>query len=116
MIKTERKLFTRSRRRNRIRARVQGTAQKPRLAVFRSNRFVYAQLIDDVSATTLVAADSRTATGATNQEKAHAIGMEIAKAAAAKGITAAVFDRGGFAYQGIIAAVAEGARSGELTI
>lgn len=116
MIKTERKIFTRARRRKRIRARVQGTAQKPRLAVFRSNRFVYAQLIDDTTAQTLVAADSRNAKGDSNQEKAHAIGADIAKAAAAKGITEAVFDRGGFAYQGIIKAVAEGAREGGLTI
>lgn len=116
MIKTERKLFTRARRRNRIRARVSGTAQKPRLAVFRSNRFVYAQLIDDVNAHTLAAADTRAITGDDTPAQAHAMGAAIAAAAAKQGITTAVFDRGGFGYQGIIAAVAEGARAGGLTI
>lgn len=116
MIKTERKLFTRSRRRNRIRARVSGTAQKPRLAVFRSNRFVYAQLIDDVHANTLAAGDTRNATGEDTTAKAKQLGATIAAAAKEHGISTAVFDRGGFGYQGIIAAVAEGAREGGLTI
>ncbi len=101
-------------RHRRIRAAVAGTAERPRLCVYRSNRFVYAQLIDDSAGTTLAAADSRTEKGDTPLLRAAAVGEAMAKKAKALNVTKAVFDRGGFRYQGIVAAVAEGARSGGL--
>lgn len=102
------------RRQGRIRAKISGTADRPRLAVFRSNRFVYAQLIDDVNGTTLVSADSRDATGKTRSERAEEVGAKIAKAAQEKGIQGVLFDRGGYHYQGVVAALADGARKGGL--
>jgi len=115
MNKSQKKQENRSRRHARIRARVIGSAQKPRIAVFRSNRFVYAQLINDAEGKTLAAADSRKEKGANMSEKAIAVGKSIAAAAKKAGIEKAVFDRGGFQYQGVIAAVADGAREGGLT-
>ena len=114
MEKTLKKLATRTRRHARIRARVIGTATKPRLAVFRSNRAVYAQLINDDAAVTLAAADSRTFKGATPLARGTEVGAEIAKKAKALGITTVVFDRGGFKYAGSVAAIADGAREGGL--
>lgn len=104
----------RIRRHARIRAKVIGTAARPRFAVFRSNRFVYAQLIDDETGTTLVSADSRSEKAAGARERAAAAGKTIAEAAKKKGIEQAVFDRGGFQYQGVIAALADGAREAGL--
>ncbi len=112
---TNAKVLTRTRRHARIRARVSGTEARPRLAVFRSNRFIYAQLIDDASGKTLAAADSRTVKVKSGHEQAKAVGALIAEKAKAKGITSVVFDRGGFQYQGMIAALAEGAREAGLT-
>ena len=112
---SSRKLDQRTRRHTRIRARVIGTEERPRLAVFRSNRFVYAQLIDDGKGVTIAAANSRTEKGATARERAAAVGKAIADGAKAKGVTKAVFDRGGFQYQGVIAALADGAREGGLS-
>ncbi len=109
------KAALRTRRHTRIRARLSGTGEKPRLAVFRSNRFVYAQLIDDEKGVTLVSANSRTLKSGSARERAEAVGKVIAEGAKAKGITAAVFDRGGFQYQGVIAALANGARAAGLT-
>ncbi|MBX2866413.1 50S ribosomal protein L18 [Candidatus Kaiserbacteria bacterium] len=109
------KTMQRTRRHARIRARVSGTAEKPRLAVFRSNRALYAQLIDDVTGKTLVSADTRKAKGATPTERATEVGTAIAEGAKKAGITTIVFDRGGFKYQGNIAALADGARNGGLT-
>lgn len=114
MNKTKQKLMKRQTRHARIRARVAGTAAKPRLAVFRSNRFIYAQLIDDVAHQTLAAVDSRQATGANATERATATGKAIAEKAKAAGIEQVVFDRGGFQYTGIVAALANGARDGGL--
>jgi large subunit ribosomal protein L18 len=108
------KKANRTRRHVRIRSRVSGTASKPRLAVFRSNRYVYAQLINDELGTTLAAADSRTMAGENLTARAAAVGKAIAENAKKAGITAAVFDRGGFKYQGAIAALANGAREGGL--
>lgn len=103
------------RRHRRVRKKVQGTAERPRLAVYRSNRHVYAQLIDDTTGKTLVAAASP---AKTNGDKpvavAKKVGSEIAEKAKASGISRAVFDRGGFQYHGRIQAVAEGAREGGL--
>lgn len=114
MEKTAVKVQKRHTRHKRIRARVQGTKERPRLVVFRSNRFVYAQLIDDESGTTLAAADSRDAKGASARERAAEVGKAIAKAAQAKKVKQVVFDRGGFQYQGVVATLAEGAREGGL--
>lgn len=104
----------RVRRHARVRARVSGTAERPRLAIFRSNRSIYGQLINDETGTTIVACDSRTSKAATARERATEVGETIAKLAKEKGITKAVFDRGGFQYQGSIAALADGARKGGL--
>ncbi len=113
MDKTQYKTEKRAGRHARIRAKIAGTAARPRLAVFKSNRFVYAQLIDDTKGVTLAATDSRSFKGTTS-EGAVAVGTEIAKKAQAAGITTVVFDRGGFKYQGIVAAVADSARAGGL--
>lgn len=104
----------RNRRHARIRAKLSGTAERPRLAVFRSNRFIYAQLIDDGSGTTIAASDSRSVKGKSARDRAEAVGAAIAEAAKGKGVEKAVFDRGGFRYQGVIAALAEGARKAGL--
>ena len=114
MEKTAAKNLQRTRRHARIRARVMGTAARPRLAVFRSNRYIYAQLIDDENSVTLAAADSRKEKGATASERAGAVGATLAKAAQVKKIDSVVFDRGGFRYQGVIAALADGAREAGL--
>lgn len=108
------KTESRIRRHARVRARVSGTALRPRLAVFRSNRYVYAQLIDDEARVTIVASDSRKVEGATTTLRASEVGKAIAEAAKKKGVVKVVFDRGGFQYQGIIAALADGARAGGL--
>lgn len=105
----------RARRHIRIRARVSGTPERPRLAIFRSNRYIYAQLIDDTKGITIVAGDSRDVKGANARERAAAVGKVIAEGAKAKGVKLAVFDRGGFQYQGVIAALADGAREGGLS-
>jgi large subunit ribosomal protein L18 len=114
MDKSQYKTEKRVARHKRIRARVVGSAERPRLAIFRSNRFIYAQLIDDTAHKTLAAVDSRAVTGGTPAERAGAVGTEIAKKAAAAGITKVVFDRGGFRYQGNVAALADAARTAGL--
>lgn len=114
MDKSQVKHQKRTARHRRIRARVTGTAERPRLAVFRSNRYMYAQLIDDTTNTTLAAADSRTLSGANATERATALGSTIAEKANAAGITTIVFDRGGYQYHGAVAALAEAARAGGL--
>lgn len=114
MEKTQYKHAKRAVRHNRIRAKVKGTSERPRLAIFKSNRFVYAQVIDDSKGVTLAASDSRAFKG-TLTEGAVAVGADVAKKAVAKGVTTIVFDRGGFKYQGIIAALADSARGNGLT-
>lgn len=104
----------RTKRHARIRARVSGTATKPRLAVYRSNRYVYAQLIDDENAVTLAAADSRQSKETGMVAQATAVGATMAQKAQALKIEKVVFDRGGFRYHGIVKALAEGAREGGL--
>ncbi len=98
----------------RIRARIVGTKERPRLAVFRSNRYIYVQLIDDEAGKTLVSCDSREMKEKTATMRAESVGMEIAKKAKAVGIEKVVFDRGGFVYQGIVATLADAARAGGL--
>ena len=112
---TSEKTVKRTRRHARIRSQVKGTAECPRLAVFRSNRFLYAQLIDDVAGKTLVAADTRNAKGKSALERAKEIGGMLAADAKKKKIEKIVFDRGGFQYQGAVVALAEGAREGGLS-
>ena len=104
-----------NKRRNRIRRKVFGTAERPRLSVYRSNVHIYAQLIDDLEGHTLAAAGSREVTGAEDgTDAARKVGELVASRAADAGIETAVFDRGGNKYHGRIAALAEGARSGGL--
>lgn len=110
MNKAQEKRSRRAARHARIRARVSGTAERPRLAIFRSNRAIYAQLINDETGTTIAAADSRTAAGANTTERAAAVGKDIATKAKAAGVTAIVFDRGGYHYRGVISALADAAR------
>lgn len=101
------------RRHRRIRAKVSGTAVRPRLSVFRSNRFISAQLIDDEKAATLASASSVSLKGS-SAEKAKTVGLTIAKKAQEKKIEKAIFDRGGYLYAGAIKALADGAREGGL--
>lgn len=100
----------------RIRKTVNGTASKPRLAVFRSNKEIYAQIIDDVNGTTLVAASSREAgvAGGNKTETAAAVGKLIAEKAVKAGIEIISFDRGGYLYHGRVKSLAEGAREAGL--
>lgn len=100
----------------RIRKKVSGTAERPRLSVFRSNAGIYAQLIDDLSGQTLAAASSKEIkTPGTKSEIAKQVGILVAGKAKAKGVDSVVFDRGGFLYHGRIKSLAEGAREGGLT-
>ncbi len=112
------KVIRRQKLRWRIRTNVSGTAQKPRLSVFRSNTDIYVQLIDDKTGTTLVAANSKmkdiAAQGGTKVEKSAMVGKTIAQKAVALGITTCVFDRGGYLYHGRVKSVADGAREGGL--
>jgi large subunit ribosomal protein L18 len=101
----------RVRRHKRIRARVAGTGELPRLAVFRSNKFMRAQLIDDTARKTLVGMTDQKGFKGTKTQRAHALGIAIGEAAKKQGITKVVFDRGGFRYGGRIQAIADGARS-----
>jgi len=100
----------------RVRSQISGTADRPRLSVFRSNRYLYAQLIDDEKGITLAQASSQDIKGETQKDKAKEVGKEIAKQATGKKIKSAVFDRGGFLYAGKVASVAEGAREGGLVL
>lgn len=100
----------RDRRHARIRAKIEGTTKRPRLAVFRSNKYVYAQIIDDGKGVTLASASSLKNKKGTMKEKAEKVGEMIAKAAAEKKIKEVVFDRGGFVYTGRIKVLAESAR------
>jgi len=104
----------RSRRRARIRAKISGTSAMPRLSIFRSNKHLYGQLVDDVKGATLAASSDMKEKGKTKTERARAAGKALAEAAVAKKITKAVFDRGGFAYTGRVKAFADGAREGGL--
>lgn len=105
----------RTRRHTRVRARVAGTAQKPRLAVFKSNTRLTAQLIDDDAGRTLAAVSSASEKGKTPRERAEAAAVTLAKKAKEQGVTTVVFDRGGFQYIGTIAAFADAARAAGLT-
>ena len=117
MVKTVNKKAMRLHRHVRVRGKISGTPECPRLNVFRSNANIYAQIIDDVNGVTLVSAntlekDFEGATG--NVEAAKKVGLALAERAKAKGIEVVVFDRGGYLYHGRVAALAEGAREGGL--
>ena len=110
----------RARRHLRVRKKVSGTAERPRLAVKRSARHIFAQLVDDGAGHTLASAstlepDIRAAKG-DKKARAHQVGQVLASRAREAGITAAVFDRGGYAYHGRVAALADGAREGGLSL
>jgi large subunit ribosomal protein L18 len=110
------KQLARVRRHARGRKKVAGAPERPRLAVFRSNRHIYAQLIDDVSAITIAAASDAEVTGDSPTARAKAVGGLLASRAKEAGVGRVVFDRGGRQYHGRVAAVAEGAREGGLQI
>lgn len=110
-IKTEKRI----RLHKKIRSRVSGTAERPRLAIFRSNRYIYAQLIDDVQGITLASASDISLTDAmTKVDRSTFVGKKLAEEAKKKSITTVVFDRGGFSYRGRVQALADGARVGGL--
>lgn len=114
------KELARKKRHKRIRMRVEGTAERPRLNVFRSLRHIYAQLIDDekghtlLSASTLDAEVAERADDMNKAEQAKVVGEVLARRAREKGVTEIVFDRGGYRYHGRVKALAEGARAGGL--
>lgn len=107
-------LQKRTRRHNRIRSRVSGTAEMPRLSVFKSNKALFVQVIDDIKGVTLASVSTLSLKGKNATEKAGLAGKEIAKLAKGKGVEKVVFDRGGFIYTGKVRALAEGAREGGL--
>ena len=113
---TNPKKVVRFKRKLRIRSRVEGTSERPRLAVFRSNKHIYAQLIDDVKGTTLVAActSEKDITGGASIEGAKTVGALVAKRALAKKIATVVFDRSGYLYHGRVKALADSAREAGL--
>ncbi len=111
------KEYRRKRIKMRVRKSISGTASTPRLSVFRSNKSIYAQLIDDLAGTTLfsaASADKTTKVEGTKSEQANTVGKALAEKAVAAGITQCVFDRNGYLYHGRIKSLAEGAREGGL--
>ena len=116
MGKTATKLTQRARVRRRIRGKLNGTAERPRLNVFRSNKYIYAQVIDDGRGHTLAQASSREEDlgAASRMETSKAVGQRLAERAKEAGVGAVVFDRGGYRYHGNVRALAEGAREGGL--
>ena len=114
--KTDRKL-ERTRRHARVRTKVSGTAERPRLCVYRSNTNIYAQIIDDVAGNTLVSAstlDKEVKTKHSNKEAAKEVGTLVAKRALEKNIKTVVYDRGGYVYHGVVKELAEAAREAGL--
>lgn len=111
---TRAKKIQRERRRKRIRAKIFGVSKKPRFSIFRSNRYITAQLIDDAKGVTLASATSKNVKGKNALEKAKAVGESIAKQAKTKKIFTVAFDRGGYLYTGSVSAVADGARKAGL--
>ena len=114
--KTDRKM-ERARRHARVRRKISGTPERPRLCVYRSNKNIYVQIIDDVAGNTLVSAstlDKEIKTKHANKEAAKELGTLIAKKAGTKKIKTVVFDRGGYIYHGVVKELAEAAREGGL--
>ena len=117
MVSKKDKNLQRLKRHKRVRGSVSGTAERPRLDVFRSTKHIYAQIIDDVAGVTLCAASSNEkdfAADGGNKEGAKLVGKLVAERAAAKGIKAVVFDRGGYIYHGRVKELADGARESGL--
>lgn len=120
MVKPYDRRSARATRHRRVRSRVRGTPERPRLVVFRSNRHIYAQVVDDLSGRTLASASTleaevrAKAADMKPQAAARLVGETAASRSRAKGIEQVVFDRGGYLYHGCVAAVAEGARAGGL--
>lgn len=108
------KLEKRLRLKKKIRAKIYGTSVCPRLSVFRSNNFIYAQLIDDSKGVTIVSASDMDIKTGTKTERSVAVGTNVAKESIAKGVKSCVFDRNGFKYTGRIKALADSARAGGL--
>lgn len=109
-IKKEKKI----RRQRKIKAKIFAKSKKPRISVFKSNKYLYLQLIDDVEGKTLCAADTRKVKGASLKEKARLAGKELAQKAQGVKVSDVVFDRSGYIYTGIVKEAAEGAREGGL--
>jgi large subunit ribosomal protein L18 len=119
MIKKLSRDMLRRKRHERIRLRLAGSTERPRLSIFRSAKFIYAQVIDDSSGRTLAAASSREATlaaGSGKVEAARSVGRALAQRAKAAGVSAVVLDRGGYRYHGRVRSLAEGAREGGLDL
>ncbi len=108
------KIDRRNKIKARIRGKISGTAQRPRLSVFRSNKAIYVQVIDDLAGTTLVAASSKGIADGTKTEIAAKVGEQIAKKAQEKGITEVVFDRNGYLFHGRVKSLADAARKAGL--
>jgi large subunit ribosomal protein L18 len=108
----------RRKRHERLRLRISGSSERPRLSVFRSAKFIYAQVIDDTTGRTLAAASSRESgiDGATKVEAARSVGRALAERARAAGVSSVVLDRGGYQYHGRVRSLAEGAREGGLNL
>lgn len=111
-LQTKQKIF--ARRKARIRAKISGTAERPRLSIFKSHKYIYAQIIDDTKGFTLVAFNSSLSKAKTPAERAKEVGIEIANKAKLAKITKIVFDRSGYIYTGKIKMVADAAREGGL--
>ena len=117
MVSKKDKNAQRLKRHARVRGKISGTTERPRLAVYRSNANIYAQIIDDVRGVTLVSASTVEAAFegiGSNKEAAKKVGMKLAEKALANGITEVVFDRGGYIYHGRVSELAAGAREGGL--
>lgn len=108
------KIARRNKIKARIRGRVQGTAERPRMSVFRSNKAIYVQLVDDLKGETLVSASSKGLEGGTKTEIAAKVGEAVAGKAKEKGIETVVFDRNGYLYHGRVKSLADAARKGGL--
>ncbi|MDO4334325.1 MAG: 50S ribosomal protein L18 [Bacteroidales bacterium] len=108
------KIDRRNKIKARIRGKISGTAQRPRMSVFRSNKAIYVQVIDDLAGATLVAASSKGIAEGTKTEIAAKVGEEIAKKAQEKGITEVVFDRNGYLFHGRVKSLADAARKAGL--
>jgi large subunit ribosomal protein L18 len=108
----------RRKRHDRLRLRLSGSTERPRLSVFRSAKYIYAQVIDDTTGRTLAAASSRESdlTGSTKVDIARSVGLTLAERAKAAGVTSVVLDRGGYQYHGRVRSLAEGAREGGLNL
>ncbi|RMG30020.1 MAG: 50S ribosomal protein L18 [Bacteroidetes bacterium] len=118
MAKSAKKLLKRNRIRKRIRNKIRGSAERPRLSVYRSNKEIYAQIIDDDQGVTLASCSSRikdvSSQPLSKTERSKLVGQKLAEIAKAKGIESVVFDRGGYKFHGRVKALATGAREGGL--